>query len=161
MERCTSQKGGRRGFVSCSICTAAFAGGSADTPHNSSTRSGNHGQLGASFVNIPHSHYPSCGVATAATTTNTDNKLQQNMHDIESILDEALISGHNNSYENSIQSKEIISGGAMHNASQQMDTFLQAALSILEEEGSSSGAVEGRGGAHHQQNFYCQICLDR
>ena len=152
MERCTSQKGGGRGFVSCSICTAAFAGGSADTPHNSSTRTGNHGQLGASFVNIPHSHYPSCGVATAATTTNTANKLQQNMHDIESILDEALISGHNNSYEN---------GGAMHNASQQMDTFLQAALSILEEEGSSGGAVEGREGAHHQQNFYCQVCLDR
>ena len=137
--------------VACSICSATLTIGvrsstaavkQHDTSHyHAPTRNS---QLDASFVNIPHSHYPS----TYPTTNNTGS----NANDIESILDNALLSSDQDDTR-----REVISGSVMQNACKRLDVYLQAALEILSDE---PGMAE-EGGVDYQKKFYCQSCLDR
>ena len=137
--------------VACSICSATLTIGvrsstvaakQHDTSHHHApTRNS---QLDASFVNIPHSHYPS--------TYHTAYNLGRNANDVESILDNALLS---NDQENT--RREVISGPVMQNACIRLDVYLQAALEILSDQ--SSMAEEG--GVNYQKKLYCQSCLDR
>jgi len=135
--------------VACSICSTSLTIGvrsstvaaKHDTSHyHAPTRNS---QLDASFVNIPHSHYPS----TYHTNTNNTGS-----NDIESILDNALLSSDQDDTR-----REVISGSVMQNACKRLDVYLQAALEILSDQ--SSMAEEG--GVNHQKKFYCQSCLDR
>ena len=133
--------------VACSICSATLTIGvrsstaavkQHDTSHyHAPTRNS---QLDASFVNIPHSHYPS----TYHTTNNTANNVND---DIES--NNALLSSDQDETK-----REVISGSVMQNACNRLDVYLQAALEILSDE-------PGMDGVNHQKKFYCQSCLDR
>ena len=136
--------------VACSICSATLIIGvrssmvaaKHDTSiHHAPTRNS---QLDASFVNIPHSHYPSA----YHTTNNTGS----NANDIESVLDDALLSSDQDNTK-----REVISGSVMQNACKRLDVYLQAALEILSDE---PGMAE-EDGVNHQKKFYCQSCLDR
>jgi len=132
--------------VACSICSATLTIGgvrssTAAKSYHAPTRNS---QLDASFVNIPHSHYPS----TYHTTNNTGS----NVHDIESILDNALLSSDQDDTR-----REVISGNVMQNACKRLDVYLQAALEIL----SHQSSMAEEGGVNHQKKIYCQSCLDR
>lgn len=133
--------------VACSICSASLIGVISSTAAAKQHTSHYHAptrnsQLDASFVNIPHSHYPS------AYHTATNN-LESNANDIESILDNALLS---NDHDNT--RREVISGNVMQNACKRLDVYLQAALEILSDESAEEGGAKC-------QRFYCQSCLDR
>mmetsp|Transcript_24025 Transcript_24025/g.43093 ORF Transcript_24025/g.43093 Transcript_24025/m.43093 type:complete len:500 (+) Transcript_24025:92-1591(+) len=150
--------------ISCSICAVTFAGdGSAENaPHVTTTTPSSHriratalpriGGLDASFVNIPHYRYPPTDGGLSA--------LERNVHNIESILGEALRSSceENNSTDGSIRNpsrKETVNGANMQEASRRMDVFLESTMAILA--GSNSMKV----GGEVLQIFYCQSCLDR
>ena len=128
--------------VACSICSASLIGVSSSTAtkqHDTSHHHAPNSQLDASFVNIPRSHYPSA-----------HNNIGSNVHyDIESILDNALLS---NDQDNT--RREVISGNVMQNACKRLDVYLQAALEILSDESAEEGGAKC-------QRFYCQSCLDR
>ena len=156
----------------CSICAAAFTGkeGTIESSRHSNaivTHSSRHrhhaitplpriGGLDASFVNIPHHH-------TSA--------FERDVHDIESILDNALRSssscegydgtaGGCGSVRNSSHTirKEIVNGADMQEASRRMDVFLESAIEILS--GEESNSVEG-GDQSSARDFYCRSCIDR
>ena len=148
----------RQAPMSCSICSVTFdgEGGAGGKSHPTSHRNNRPpsstaaaisriGNLDASFVNIPHYRYPSAGDDLSSTSNNT---LASNIHDIESILDDALSS---NSGTHTSR-KEIVSGADMQEASRRMESYVEHAALILAEDSSNLDA-----GSH----YYCKACLDR
>ena len=117
------------------------------------------GGLDASFVNIPHSHYPSLAVGVGSGGSSDASKFSRNVHDIEGILDGALLS---TTYQEEggvgyhISRRDIVSGVDMQDSSTRMDAYFEAASAILS--GESSMSEEG---GTTDQTVYCLECLDR
>lgn len=94
--------------------------------------------LDASFVNIPH-YSKIAGI-------------ENNVHDIESILDDALLQNESDGSSGiSGNHNKVVYGMDMQDASRKMDVFLEAAMAMLD---------EGEGGECHD-DAYCRSCLDR
>ena len=113
------------------------------------------GGLDASFVNIPHSHYPSLSVGVGSGGSSDASKFSRNVHDIESILETTY--QEEGGVGNHISRRDVVSGVDMQDSSTRMDAYFEAASAILT--GESSMSEEG--GTTTNQTVYCQACLDR
>ena len=148
--------------IACSIC--CLRGGKSANPSFTTTTSSQSAVhlrarigLDASFVNIPHSHYPSLAVGVGSGGSTGASKFSRNVHDIESILDDALSTAcQEGDVGNDISRRDVVSGIDMQDASTRMDAYFEAASLILSGESSMS-----EGGTTTKQTFYCQACLDR
>ena len=143
--------------IACSIC--CLRGGKSANPSFTTSSVHLRARIGldASFVNIPHSHYPSLAVGVGSGDSSGASKFSRNVHDIESILDDALSTAcQEGDVGNHISRRDVVSGIDMQDASTCMDAYFEAASLILSGESSMS-----EGGTNTNQTFYCQACLDR